>query len=143
MKQKISARLSSVLAVLTILITFVTLIITDCAPQPVRFNIDNPYSNVDWTDYGRYKANMHTHTTAGEADASPETVIDLYSKLGYSILALTDHDDNVTAATTWPWSLFKRDPGKLGMIAIQGNEISEVNHIGSHFNDYGNPEVPS
>ncbi len=32
--------------------------------------------------------------------------------------------------------LENRDPEKLDMIAIEGTEISNIRHLGSHFNDY-------
>ncbi|UCH10186.1 MAG: hypothetical protein JSU61_13470 [Fidelibacterota bacterium] len=113
------------------------------ACQPAVPEIDNPYAGVDWVEYGQYKANLHTHTTLSGGTAAPEDVIDLYRELGYDILALTDHDDDSVAVPTWPWQSYGRDPAVLGMVAIQGNEISDVHHIGSHFNDYGAPGVES
>lgn len=38
-----------------------------------------------------YKANMHTHTTKSDGAMEPEEVKALYKKLGYSIVAFTDH----------------------------------------------------
>jgi hypothetical protein len=85
-------------------------------------------------------------------------VVDRYHELGYSILAITDHNE-----VTYPWSGFSkmnvsntslnrmesapetmpenfiyenRDPNGLGMIAIQSNELSRHHHIGSFFNDH-------
>jgi hypothetical protein len=128
-------------AVITILITVNFLM--GCASRRVLLHIENPYANVNWTKHGRYKANLHTHTSAGEADNTPQDVIDRYKELGYSILALTDHDDDVTAEPTWPWQAYDRKPEDLDMVAIQGNEISALDDIGSLFNDYGNPDVQS
>lgn len=39
-----------------------------------------------------YKANLHCHTTCSDGKKSPEEVKALYKKLGYSIVAYTDHD---------------------------------------------------
>ncbi len=39
-----------------------------------------------------YKANLHCHTNVSDGALSPIQVIDLYKKLGYSVLAITDHD---------------------------------------------------
>lgn len=39
-----------------------------------------------------YKANMHCHTTLSDGKKTPEEVKALYKRLGYSIVAYTDHD---------------------------------------------------
>lgn len=115
-----------------------------------EWRIENPYAGVDWGRYHRFKANFHTHTTMSDGRSTPQEVIDEYARLGYAVLALTDHDTvgpgNDPAhperrKTTWPWQAFGRDPEAAGMVAIEGNEISKVHHIGSYFNDYGDPEV--
>jgi len=38
-----------------------------------------------------YKGNLHTHTTNSDGVRSPEEVKELYKKLGYDFIALTDH----------------------------------------------------
>ncbi|UCD36770.1 MAG: hypothetical protein JSW54_07970 [Fidelibacterota bacterium] len=108
-----------------------------------EWDIESPYVSVDWERDGQYKANFHTHTTVGGAGSEPQTVIDRYRELGYGILALTDHDDNSLAEPTWPWEEYGRESKALNMVAIQGNEISEVHHIGSLFSDYGDPDAQS
>ena len=62
---------------------------------------------------------------------TPTRIIDTYRGLGYTILALTDHD-----RVTWPWQDYGRDPEALGMLAVQGSEPSQHHHMGSYFNDY-------
>ncbi len=62
---------------------------------------------------------------------TPMAKIDAYRGLGYTILALTDHN-----MVTWPWQDYGRDPNVLGMLAVQGNEPSRHHHMGSYFNDY-------
>lgn len=123
-----------------IFITVSLLTYSACRPS-TTFHIENPYASVDWVTHGQYKANFHTHTTVGGAEAAPQVVIDRYREAGYSILTLTDHDTNGPEEPTWPWQAFDREPDSLDMVAIQGNEISEENHIGSHFNDYGDSLV--
>lgn len=39
-----------------------------------------------------YKANLHCHSTFSDGKKTPEELKELYKKLGYSILAYTDHD---------------------------------------------------
>ncbi len=97
----------------------------------------NPYADVEWDTVNHYKANLHTHTDESDGSLSPDEVIDAYHDAGYKILALTDHDTMGGADTTWPWTDWNRDPEDLGMLAVQGNEISGTDHINSFFNDYG------
>ncbi len=99
--------------------------------SPLQWKIRNPYEHIDWQAHKQYKANFHTHTTLSDGLSTPQEAIDLYSVYGYSILSLTDHDH-----VSWPWQSFGRDPEMIGMIAIQGNEVSSFHHFGSYFNDY-------
>ena len=39
-----------------------------------------------------YKANLHCHTNCSDGKLTPADVKELYKKLGYSIVAYTDHD---------------------------------------------------
>lgn len=103
----------------------------------------SPYAGVDWDATQRHRSNFHTHTTLSDGHQPPEHVIDLYHELGYTVLALTDHDTLGPAATTWPWSTFGRDAAELGMLAIEGNEISKLHHTGSYFNSFGEPDLVS
>ena len=93
----------------------------------------NPYANIDWSKINQYKGNFHTHTTQSNDAADGFTtayVVDKYHQAGYKILALTDHDYN-----PYPWTMFPqfmpgveaRDPEKLGMLAVPGNELSKDN----------------
>ncbi len=43
-----------------------------------------------------YKANMHCHTVLSDGAKTPEEVKEIYKKLGYSIVAYTDHDLFIT-----------------------------------------------
>jgi histidinol phosphatase-like PHP family hydrolase len=115
--------------------------LTACKESNV--GIVNPYEGVNWAVFEPYKANLHTHTRRSDGAVDPAGVVDMYHDHGYKILALTDHDTKKTAATTWPWQEFGKDPVKLAMVAIEGNEISRFHHIGSLYSDYGDPEVAS
>ena len=123
------------------------------------FVIENPYAAVDWEVFGQHKANLHTHTTVSDGRMNPHEVIDRYHALGYTVLALTDHN-----AVTYPWESLtdlvpsgpskrrvanddlqsgdlafeNRDPAALGMVAIQGNELSSHHHMGSFLSDHNN-----
>ncbi len=45
------------------------------------------YNKKNW-----YKANLHCHTNVSDGTLTPSEVVALYKKLGYNILAITDHD---------------------------------------------------
>lgn len=96
--------------------------------------VRNPYAAVDWSTFGRYKANLHTHTTESDGELTPAEAIDMYHERGFGILSLTDHDTIGSRQPTWPWTAFGRDPDQLGMLAIEGNEPSNTHHIGSYLN---------
>ncbi len=140
---------------MTFIVTAV-LLLSSCTPQ---FKIDNPYESIDWKSDVHYKANFHTHTTGSDGRMNPHTVVDKYHRLGYSVLAITDHN-----RVTYPWTSFdsmeasrasierlekgeleeqdivyeNRDPQQIGMLSIQGNELSKHHHMGSFFNDHNN-----
>ncbi len=78
----------------------------------------------------------------------PAEVIDAYHEYGFTVLALADHDPtdysplhlDYSEKTTYPWTLWDRDPDRLGMIAIEGKELShpmQGPHRLSLFNDLG------
>lgn len=124
----------------------------------------SPYKNIDWQTIRQAKAQLHTHTTRSDGSLSPQAVVDLYKQGGYDILAITDH-----WRVTYPWEEFSsfepsapvvkrfedgatdyssreelfryenRDPGTLGMLAIQASEPSftgeRSHHMVSLFSD--------
>ncbi len=109
-------------------------------PPPAQtISVANPYTGVDWDADEQHVANLHTHTTESDGDFDVHEVIDMYHghAAGYTILAITDHDTQTDFTTTWPWQDYGRDPDALGMLAVQGNEISRPHHINSLFCDYG------
>lgn len=138
------------------LVSFIVLLAA-CNP---KYEITNPYENVDWETHQQYKANLHTHTTRSDGNHSPHDIVDKYHELGYTILAITDHNE-----VTYPWEGFSnlnysrsaygklksgkidssainyenRNPKKLEMYAIQANEVSAPHHMGSFFNNYNSP----
>ncbi|MDX1679162.1 MAG: PHP domain-containing protein [Akkermansiaceae bacterium] len=111
-----------------------------------KMTIVNPYDGVSWEKDHRHKANFHTHTTNSDGKLKPHEVVDAYQKLGYDALAITDHNE-----VTYPWTEFSkiepkpdptgrvpyekrlgyedRDPEKVGMTSIQGNEFSHKHHM--------------
>lgn len=140
---------------------------TSAAVSASDRGFSNPYRKVNWETVQHYDANFHTHTKLSDGHLTPHQAIDEYKALGYSILALTDHDSHHFKAhpeSLYPWnsinSIYEqikdkprsrgnttyaetagnewqnRDPAELEMVAIQGSEISNTDHIGSYFNKY-------
>jgi len=46
------------------------------------------------TDGNWYKANLHTHTKLSDGDSNLPDVVKKYRQLGYSVLAVTDHENS-------------------------------------------------
>lgn len=97
----------------------------------------NPYEGINWSTINHYKANLHTHTTNSDGNLAAHTVVDYYHAANYDILSITDHN-----AITYPWTAFSsinpayenRDPQVLGMLDVEGNELSAAHHTGSYIN---------
>lgn len=139
-------------------IQWIALLVLLFAGCSISWEIQNPYHSVNWAEHKQYKANFHTHTTVSDGRMNPHEVVDHYHKLGYDILAISDHN-----AVTYPWTGFSklspsrtsiermtnmpevmpenlhyanRDPVALGMIDIEANELSRHHHMGSYFTDH-------
>jgi hypothetical protein len=87
----------------------------------------NPYAGVNWDRVERHAAQFHTHTnhppTEGHSGSDPpDAVVDAYCDAGYSVLAINEHEYNVTA-TTWPWTEWGRDPEDLGVVGLEAAEL--------------------
>lgn len=132
-----------------------------------RIVIANPYDKVDWHTTQRHKAALHLHTLQSDGFQMVEEVVRTYHRAGYSIISITDHDWNVPnqrivwnrgplpeeqvnpypkdpkpanfpANPTWPWTDYGTPtPDELGIVGIQGNELTYKHHINSYYNDYG------
>ena len=133
-------------------------------PRQKRVVLD-PYERIDWQQVQRHRAALHTHTLQSDGYQSVAEVVHAYRRAGYSILSLTDHDwnwpnarvawqelppekaspypleprpDNFPANPTWPWTSYGcPSPEELGMIGIEGNELTFRHHINSYFSSYG------
>jgi hypothetical protein len=64
------------------------------------------------------RGNLHTHTSLSDGQHPVEEVLALYRDLGYDFLAITDHDDRISADY---WSRLPARAG--GMIVLPGVEI--------------------
>ena len=127
----------------------------------------NPYAHVDWDTYDHHRAALHVHTLQSDGYHMVDEVVRAYHGAGFTILSITDHDNNAPNLRvemgevpeeeaspypldpkpdgfphqpTWPWTDYGGpDPAELGMVGIEGNELSLQHHANSYFNDYGAP----
>lgn len=132
----------------TILIAVFVLTVGCARPEKQGLIVQNPYEEVNWGEDGRYKANLHTHTTGSDGHLHPHEVVDRYHELGYRILAITDHN-----RVTYPWESFaemefgeskeyaNRHSDDLGMLSIEGNELSSHHHMASYFTGHNGTDA--
>lgn len=90
-------------------------ITSEAAPSAewIKVVVDS-YEHVDWVEFQRHKANLHTHTTESDGDMTPDPIIDEYRERGYTIRAITDHN-----RCTYPW-VFYECLSDVGIIATPG-----------------------
>ena len=55
------------------------------------YTIVNPYKTVDWETWDQYKASLHSHTNVSDAVPTVAESVEEHYRLGYDILAITDH----------------------------------------------------
>ena len=48
----------------------------------------------------QYKANLHCHSNLSDGRLTPEELVRAYREQGYSILAITDHEEETETAPT-------------------------------------------
>lgn len=54
--------------------------------------LQNPYARIPGRNYRWLKGNLHHHSTRSDGSRTPQGAVDRYAGLGYSVLAITDHD---------------------------------------------------
>lgn len=129
-----------------------------------KIKLLNPYSGVNWNDFQPHIAALHIHTLQSDGRQSVKDVVEGYKRAGFTIMSITDHDhtrpnihvprevpkekaspypkdpkpENYPANTTWQWTDYGcKSPKELGMVGIEGNELTYRHHMNSYFNDYG------
>jgi hypothetical protein len=76
------------LAILTIAFGFIFAAAGFSADAQVKSPFTNPFTTTGkW-----YKANLHTHSKLSDGEANLPDVVKEYRRLGYSVLAITDHE---------------------------------------------------
>ena len=64
---------------------------TDDVKGELNFTVTSPYDSVVWDNWKQYKASLHSHTDASDADQSIADSVKKHYDLGYQILAISDH----------------------------------------------------
>jgi len=115
----------------------VLLLALGATPAHAEYIIANPYQDVDWAQWGQYKASLHAHTTLSDGYATLEQVVEDHRAKGYDILAITDH----SSFATW---MPDNAPGKTDMIGISyANEQSMANHVNTFWTDFRGEKGPT
>lgn len=80
----------SVLLVCAMLLTMCT-VYGFSEKQPIKYDIENPYEDVDWDAWQGYKTQLHCQTTASDGFQTIHEAIADYYALDYDVVAITDH----------------------------------------------------
>lgn len=111
--------------ILTVAVFFLTA--TPVFAAGADYKITNPYANVDWNAYNRYKADLHSHTNQTDGNNTLKEMVEKHYELGYDILATTDHgttsyswiESNVIPAIKFAM-LFRKGATKVECLNEQG-----------------------
>jgi hypothetical protein len=116
----------------------------------------SPYDEVEWSTVEHHLSQFHLHEPRNAIDecspehdpaheavledgavpSDPGELIRKYNNVGYTVLAVTEHEYFVDGAkhkgqpyfdgldvTSWPWSRWDADADDLDMVAVQGAEL--------------------
>lgn len=155
----------------TWLIIMLTALFSFQSASQSRKQVHNPYEGIDWANDQQHKANLSAHTMVSNGWMNPQSVVEAYQKLGYSVLAITDK-----GTITYPWEEFSKlkaspltfsrvyhivpkpfeensikleetvfqDVGTSGMLAVQAIELPLENHdANSYFSVRRTAEAPA
>ncbi len=139
---KLMKKSIALLCVLLLLISLGSYSVTAAPAFDYDYTITNPYEGVNWDTYSQYKADLHSHTTASDGEATLKDMTEAHYDAGFDIVAVTDHgivdygwtEHNTIAALKVVIALFKgRDGGIValnseGGTAVNGNSYSLVTH---------------
>jgi len=123
-------RVTAIFASLALIFVLIAGALPAAYAQEKSFTVVSPYADVDWEAYGQYKASLHVHTNRSDGSASLADTVRRHHKLGYHILAITDH--NVLTEDWGALLTAEQRQAAGGMIAIPAtNEQSRTDHIGT------------
>jgi len=91
------------------------------ASAPGGVFLFNPYRGIDWDVVERHRASLHSHTTMSDGNSAPAAHIRAYQNLGFSFLAIADHD-----YVTYPWANYGHIPSPTFAGPFEGNLIQAI-----------------
>lgn len=149
--------------ILSVLMLSTVMTVSAFAYQETDYTIVNPYESVDWSTWGTYKANLHTHSTASDGKVDLPDMVNFYYEKGYDVLAMTDHGVinngwNKARKIYPPFNMFQKltkmsdeeynkittgsDRGGKGMTDVTGGievnmAVISKTHVNGFFTQYG------
>ena len=125
------------------------------APEPLvtstfegakDFTIENPYESVQWGEWREYKASLHSHTNASDAEPSMVESIEYHYADDFDILALSDHavigqawDEIPTVVPIYRFFKFGNTGMKNIEVLTPERRLEMINGVG-RFNADGTPQ---
>lgn len=91
MKSKLKKVISLALCAVILLSLSPIVFAADDVKGQYNYTITSPYDTVDWDNWKQYKASLHSHTDASDADQTIADSVKKHYDLGYQILAISDH----------------------------------------------------
>jgi len=79
--------------------------------SPSAIRLINPYANVT-EDFLRLKGQLHLHTVYSDGKLFPADIVDLYQKLGYDFITITDHN-RITPSPNLPGITWIADSAEI------------------------------
>jgi len=95
------------------------------------FKIVDPYERVDWDNWGKYKTQLHCHTTASDGFMKIDEFVQKHYDHDFDIVALTDHGTlnrgwNVAPETVPLMRFIKKERTKMEDIVPLTDEVYQT-----------------
>jgi len=90
------------------------------------YAIGNPYASVDWSTWQAYKTQLHVHTNGSDGEVPLNEVVEEHYRLGYDILAITDH---MTLGA--PWDVMPRTVPIMRLIKYSRTQMAVMQPLTS------------
>jgi hypothetical protein len=129
----------SILVVLAMMLGLIPVSAVSEESAATMFIISNPYEQVNWNTFQQYKYSNHVHTSNSDGGSSTRTMAEEHYRLGYHIVAFTDHD--FTHVT--PNQVRTASPLSLRRMVEMGNNTGENSSLRTSAGGAGMIFVPS
>lgn len=90
-----------------------------------KYEITNPYENINWNTVKAYKTALHTHTNASDGGITLRQSIERHAEADFDIVATTDHG---TVNYSWDY----KNPNEFihGMLSLAGRSEGKLDYLG-------------